>query len=283
MDELENLPNIRNTIVLLLLTSVVGGCIDVKKKQAPIIDKQVQAFAIKKDSIPIDSLQTDSSQLALMVNRTLDIAIKDFERKVDTSFNDWNYAWGGTSVHFTTGHFFNKQKQYLLLERTLGADIYINIYEFETNGFKELLHYEEDKIVYQRDTIMDTNGDGLNDFCIVIYSSSGCCRRNVFQVYLAKENGLFAKDIYEFINPTFYPKEKLIRGVEYGHPGEVCLYKYKWNGFKIDTIESVCPDLKNKGKFFINKWTKSRAPTDISSSLPAEYMSVTDLDWFLDY
>ena len=35
---------------------------------------------------------------------------------------------------------------------------------------------------------------------------------------------------FEFINPTFSPKEKIIRGVCYGHPSETEMYKYKWNG-----------------------------------------------------
>ena len=33
----------------------------------------------------------------------------------------------------------------------------------------------------------------------------------------------FSKN-FEFINPTFSPKEKIIRGICYGHPGETEMY-----------------------------------------------------------
>ena len=46
-------------------------------------------------------------------------------------------------------------------------------------------------------------------------------------------------DRNSIINPTFSPKEKIIRGVGYGHPGETEMYKYKWNGNTIDTMEYV--------------------------------------------
>ncbi len=48
----------------------------------------------------------------------------------------------------------------------------------------------------------------------------------------------FSKN-FEFINPTFSPKEKIIRGICYGHPSKTEMYKYKWNGETIDTLEYI--------------------------------------------
>ncbi len=39
------------------------------------------------------------------------------------------------------------------------------------------------------------------------------------------------------MNPIFYPKEKVIRGMEYG--SDAPLYKYRWNNLKIDTVEYI--------------------------------------------
>ena len=88
------------------------------------------------------------------------------------------------------------------------------------------------------------------------------------------------------MNPTFFPKEKIIRGVKYGHPGEVGLYKYKWDHLQVDTIEFIYPYLKEDGKFIKTK-TQQYRPTKedgiVLNSLPKEYKSIESIEWFLDY
>ena len=94
--------------------------------------------------------------------------------------------------------------------------------------------------------------------------------------------GNFAGD-YEFINPTFAAKEKLIRGVEYGQPGEAGLYKYKWNGLQVDTIEFIYPDVHTKGRYIRTKRSAYR-PTEkegiVLKAVPKEYLEIEAYDWF---
>jgi len=141
-------------------------------------------------------------------------------------------------------------------------------------------------MTYIQDTIYDANGDGYNDFLVHWYPSSGCCRRNVYNVYLNQpDKGIFTHD-YQFMNPTFSAKEKVIRGVEYGHPGEVGLYKYKWNGLQIDTIEFIYPDAKNLGQFIKTK-KRTYSPTEkegvVLKSVPEEYLKIESYKWFADF
>jgi hypothetical protein len=117
-------------------------------------------------------------------------------------------------------------------------------------------------------------------------TSSGCCRRDVYNVYLNQpDKGNFTQD-YEFINPTFSAKEKIIRGVEYGNPGEVGLYKYKWNGLQVDTIEFIYPDANNKGQFIKTKKGAYR-PTGkegvVLKTVPKEYQKIESYEWFADF
>ena len=74
-------------------------------------------------------------------------------------------------------------------------------------------------------------------------------------------------------------------------PGWTGLYKYRWRGERLDTLEYIYPDPTTKGRTFI----KMHISTDFSyyrddikkgtrlPSLPQEYKTVEDLDWFLLY
>jgi hypothetical protein len=141
-------------------------------------------------------------------------------------------------------------------------------------------------MTYISDTLMDVDGDNYKDFLVHWYPSAGCCLADIYNVYLyQQQTGGFTKD-YEFINPTFSPHEKVIRGLEYGHPGEAGLYKYKWNGFGVDTIEFIYPDFGQKRKFI--RVTKSnyrpgKKERTVLNSLPKEYMKLDSIsvNWFL--
>jgi hypothetical protein len=141
-------------------------------------------------------------------------------------------------------------------------------------------------MTYIKDTIFDVNGDNYKDFIVNWYPSSGCCRRDIYNVYLYIPNKKTFSIDYEFINPTFSAKEKIIRGVGYGHPGEVELYKYKWNGFRVDTIEFIYPDIKTKGQFIRTKTKRDSSNSnegEILNLLPIEYQNINSVDWFKKY
>ncbi|RYU89537.1 hypothetical protein EWM62_14560 [Mucilaginibacter terrigena] len=131
----------------------------------------------------------------------------------------------------------------------------------------------------------DINGDGVNDFVVNWYPSSGCCARNNFHVYLYQKDNTFS-NYFDFINPSFFPKEKLVRGVDYGHPGEVPLYKYKWNGLNVDTVEYIYPADTLKKKFYlVQRYGDNNCPEKrkVLAAVPKEYLKITGYDWFIDY
>jgi len=91
---------------------------------------------------------------------------------------------------------------------------------------------------------------------------------------------------YEFMNPTFSAKEGIIRGIEYGHPGEAGLYKYKWNGLQIDTIEYIYPDAHHKGQFIKTKkaaYQSTGKDGIVLKAVPAEYYTIESYEWFADF
>ncbi|MEO7314707.1 MAG: hypothetical protein ABIW47_05955 [Ginsengibacter sp.] len=96
----------------------------------------------------------------------------------------------------------------------------------------------------------------------------------------------FSKN-FEFINPTFSPKEKIIRGICYRHPGETEMYKYKWNRESIDTLEYISYEKNEQGE----KTGKVVVATDKFygknfkvlkrlNSVPNEYKEIKGYDWF---
>jgi hypothetical protein len=127
--------------------------------------------------------------------------------------------------------------------------------------------------------IKDLNGDGFDDYFIHWYPSSGCCRRDVYDIYLYQTESRKFTDGLQFINPTFSPKEHLVRGVDYGHPGDVGLYKYKWNGFKVDTIEFIFPDTTGK-KYYLSKTREFGRSGKLLTAVPKEYEKIESYDWF---
>jgi hypothetical protein len=89
---------------------------------------------------------------------------------------------------------------------------------------------------------------------------------------------------YSFINPTFYAKEGVVRGVGYGMPGNTALYKYKWNGLRVDTMEYIyhnADDTRQHSFYSTNRPIEEENVIKRRlNSLPAEYRSITDFDWF---
>ena len=135
-------------------------------------------------------------------------------------------------------------------------------------------------MTYVSDTLQDVNGDGLNDLLVNWYGSNGCCLKNFYAVYLYQpQNGTFSNG-YEFINPTFSAKEQVVRGVAYGHPGEAGMYKYKWNGLQVDTLEHIYFEKDEKGKK-TGKVIRKTNKEERLDQVPAEYKHIYGYDWFL--
>jgi hypothetical protein len=230
------------------------------------------------DSIRFDIALKDALKIAIPAFKS-----NSFKRQYEIQPDDSSYA---INIEILIGRFFNDNQRYFLLRRKVPWTTFINLYRVIDDKTEKVIEREQGGMTYIRDTIFDVNGDGHKDFLVHWYPSSGCCRRNVYNVYLNQPNkGIFTQD-YEFINPTFSAREKVIRGVGYGHSGEVGLYKYKWHGLQVDTIEFIYPVPSTKGQFI--KIKKGRDMLNekegiVLKAIPKEYHNIESYEWFAGF
>lgn len=228
------------------------------------------------DSLVLDKVLQDALQIA---NQN---SSKDKFRKQYEVYPDSNRV----RVEINLDYHFTKRSPHLIIRRNDQNAIYIDIYSKREHQFERVVAHEQWTMTYVNDTIRDINGDGLNDFVVNWYGSSGCCLKGFSNVYLLRQDKKAFSENFEFINPTFSPKEKIIRGVCYGHPGETELYKYKWNGEKVDTLEFVSYQRNKNGKTgkillstgrpYGNKFKTIK----VVDAVPKEYKTIEGYDWF---
>lgn len=237
----------------------------------------------REEESRIDSLRLDSAlRNAFKIARPAfkgDNLTKYFELQPDDS----SYT---IAIDIVIGNLFKDKHKYFLLRRRVPWATYLDLFKISDEKAEKIIEREQGSMNYIRDTIFDANGDGFKDFLVHSYPSSGCCRRDVYHVYLNQPHKESFTQEYQFINPTFSAKEKIIRGVEYGHPGEVGLYKYKWNGLQVDTIEFIYPNIYTRGQFIKTNKPAYR-PTFkegvVLKAVPKEYHNVESYEWFTSY
>lgn len=229
---------------------------------------------------------SDSLRLDKILKKALNVAYENYgkERFIE-KYDDFTDSIP-TNVEIKLDYYFTKTNPHLIIRRNDPSAIYIDIYSKSENKFKKIVSHEQWTLTYVNDTIKDINGDGLNDFVVNWYGANGCCLKAFSNVYLLrKDKKSFSKN-FEFINPTFSPKEKIIRGVCYGHPGETEMYKYKWSGEKVETLEYVSYQKNKKGKtgkIIISSYRPrgSKIKTlKVLNSVPTEYKKIVGYDWF---
>jgi len=285
-----------NILTLVILT-IIFGCGQTANQD---VNSITQNDSIPKTPSKIDLTKEERQKQIEEENRIdsirLDIALKDAFKVAQTEFKTDNFKKEYEiqpddssyiiKIEIEIGRLFKDNQKYFLLRRHVPWATYLVLYKVKDDKAEKLIEREQGGMTYIRDTIFDANGDGHKDFLVHWYPSSGCCRRDVYNVYLNQpDKGNFTND-YEFINPTFSANEKIIRGVEYGHPGEVGLYKYKWNGLQVDTIEFIYPDANNKGQFIKTKKGAYR-PTEkegvVLKTVPKEYQKIESYEWFAGF
>lgn len=222
----------------------------------------------------VDSLRMSEALGVALDTAYNHIANDSFEKNFDY-FIDSSYS---ISLTVSTNKVLS-ERQHLFIRRKSALTVCIDIYLNTMDRYEKVLSHEQWELTYTSDTLQDVNGDGYRDFLVNWYGSNGCCLKNFYDVYLFKPKAADFSPKITFINPTFFPKEKIIRGVAYGHPGDTDLYTYKWNGSKVDTIEHISPDRIKKGKYihFNNRTGKETA----IQSVPLEYRNIYGYDWFL--
>jgi len=263
--------------IVVVTTDTLQTSLDKKEKERLEKRKEIE----EKDNL--DSLMLDKVLKEALTISTQNIGKgkfqKEYEAKPDNEYN--------VKVEISLDNHFTKLYPHLIIRRHGPNAVYIDIYTKNGINCEKVLSHEQWTMEYMNDTIRDINGDGFKDFVVNWYGSSGCCLKAFSNIYLLRPDKKTFSDNFEFINPTFSPKEKIIRGVCYGHPGETEMYKYKWDGEKVDTLEYVYYEKNEKGvktgKIVIST-DKPYGDKNINlktiNSAPTEYRKIEGYDWF---
>ncbi|MGH1337441.1 MAG: hypothetical protein ACRBFS_15060 [Aureispira sp.] len=251
----------------------------VSSQQTPSI---IDSNAIVSDTIAWGLLSSDSEidsiNLALALNDAFRVASPSFKAERFTSA--YTFSPTDTSeeidIEITVGKLLGTPQTYFLLRRWYSGteEVYLDFYHIQADSSQLLLHHQQDLITYQKDTILDVNGDQQQDFVVHWYPSAGSWSREVYTVYLNTTNNTSFAGPYTFMNPTFSPTEGLIRGRAYGDPADAGFYKYQWNGLQVDTLEYLYPHPGQVGKYFRTNQETAPLQADngtILDSLPLEY------------
>jgi len=280
--------------LLATFAMLVSSCekSNVKKKNV-VVAETMQSTQDKKEQLKkrreieiqeyVDSLKLDMVLQDALKKANQNIRKDRFVEKYEF-MDETNIV----KVEINLDYHFVKTTPHLIIRRNTPEAIYIDIYSKGEDKFEKVVSHEQWAITYVNDTIKDVNGDGINDFIVNWYGSSGCCLKAFSDVYILRQDKKTFSDFFEFINPTFSPKERIVRGVCYGQPGDTEMYKYKWNGEKVDTLEYVFYQRNEKGV----KTGKVVVSTDesggdnyriikIINSVPTEYRKIQGYDWFI--
>lgn len=238
-----------------------------------------QSFHSKQDT----SFLKDSLEFDRALSKALTVAEKQHNKgRFKWTFNVANDL-EKAEIKMAYGKLLGGKDKYLILTRSLHGILYLDVFKWNGNSFKKEVSYHNDALIYEKYIIRDINGDGKRDFLINYFPSSGCCLRDSYLVYLNDSAKPFSR-VYNFINPVFSPAEKLIRGLDYGQPGEASFYKYRWNGDKIDTVEYIVhADTVQKSFYRIQNWDDrnfSRKRIKLTA-IPNEYRRRPYYNWFI--
>ncbi|MBK0379797.1 S8/S53 family peptidase [Mucilaginibacter segetis] len=285
--------------LVFIVAIVLFGCKHAPKKiaavknAAPVLEERFRLKALtskrgEKDSIRLETEREEKLD-SLRQIKLLDTAMKFAIKHQHDNFYTKNLTINdglGASATLKFGFLFSKEKRHLILKTKSAWDLHLRVLYLDRNKFKEVIHTVIWDLNYVADTVRDVNGDGYKDFISTTYYSAGCCARNRDEVRLYLPGDGNFSGSYTFINPSYSPNEKFIRGVDYGHPGEVPLYKYKWNGLKIDTVEYIYPaDTLKKNFYIVKRYGDENDPTKrrVINSIPKEYRKMYGYNWFIDY
>ena len=209
-----------------------------------------------------------------------------FKKKYFVSTSD---SSDKVEVNLKGGFYFSNKFPHLIIRRKTSSTLFIVIFSKNHGKFQKVLSHEQSILEYTGDTITDINGDGLKDFTVNWYGATGCCLKAFSNVYLQRDDRKRFSSSLKFINPTFSPKEQIIRGICYGHPGETEMYKFKWNKESVDTVEYIYYEKNNKGektgKLIVSKNLPSHPNHKIlarRNDVPPEYRKIVGYDWFSD-
>lgn len=261
----------------------------VTESQEPDNPSKEQRVAERRKWVRVEE-RTDSLKSEKILEQVI-IDVKPFLENANytAEYEIFLDSFYGEKIRVEIDTFFSATQKHLIVNRNSYRNMRINIFSINESEITQVLRHTEWEMTYISDTIRDINGDQINDFVVNWYGSSGCCLKAFSDVYLSQPSTNIFLDSYEFINPTFSPREKVIRGVCYGHPGETEMYKFKWNKGKIDTLEYIYFELDEKGKK-TGKFARSKNRSnyekasifEIVDKVPSEYEDIMGFNWFMD-
>lgn len=283
----------KHCIPFIILSALVLSSCNSATKKEPTRQLPAQPGPVE---LPVQSSLTSAEQDAISDSldnaRLLDTALEiagamhtsiKFSREINLS-SDSNTE---KRITLRQGKFFGNASYYLEVHRFNAGNTRIDFFLQTDTGYQPLLSHLQWSMEYINDSIRDVNGDGRKDFIVNWYGTNGCCLKAYSVVYLQRAEKDSFSAPFEFINPHFFPAEKAIRGVEYGHPGKTDMYQYKWSGENVDTVEYVRLERDSNGKktgyvLILAPCAHGAEPTVLRKlkNAPVEYRSVEGYSWF---
>ena len=233
--------------------------------------------------------KSDSLNLVLILKKTLVIAKQhiskeNYQTELRSTPNNDSEA---VITKLKIGNFFSNTQRHLIVKTKSQSTIYVNIFLIKNKTFFPVLNHKELEIEYEKDSILDVDNDGFKDYLTLGHASSGCCLKNFAIVYLFQTDKTEFSRNFTFVNPTFAPKEKIIRGICYGQSGETAMYKFNWNKQNIDTLEYISFEKDKEGiktgniiKSKKQDYKKADGKFIKLSEVPKEYLSIDGYEWF---
>tara|TARA_B100000508_G_scaffold119640_1_gene100369 strand:+ start:69 stop:947 length:879 start_codon:yes stop_codon:yes gene_type:complete len=282
-------------VILIVLGLILFSCSTPETNADPIADinenhitEHTELSKEEKRKKAEEENKLDSLRLVKVLNQTLDrVKSKSFTSSFSDSFQTFPDSIYKVDVKINFDFLFSNKQRHLTIHRYSPGLVQIDVFSNDDGALNKILSHEQWSMEYMNDTLQDINGDGLNDLVVNCYGVSGCCLKAFSNVYLIHNNLQSFSIMHDFLNPTFSSKEGVIRGVCYGHPGETELYKLKWNGDKIDTVEYVSFERDKNGNrtgkvIISNQYPhhKNYKIIRTMNSVPKEYKSIEGFDWF---
>lgn len=192
----------------------------------------------------------DSLFLSLKARANKQLAFDIFEQNKHKP--TFQYQTGQQdSIFVTLGNLFSKYRKHALISWSNPKDFSIQyeMLEYGTNEPKKLLQFSMGLNNFPSVSFLDVNGDQAKDLVMYWMPSSGCCPRNVYYIWTYHPIKHRFSEVIEVLNPVFYPKEKLIYAMNYGHFEQVELYKMRWRSWnQLDTLETLASKIDALGK-----------------------------------
>lgn len=179
------------------------------------------------------------------------------------------------------------QGKYLRIKTYTKMGGYVYTYQARPTGWERVVyyHWQDDTFDYLGDSLQDLNGDGYTDYWIYGYSSVGCCLRHSYALFCYLPDSQKLEAVGEVLNPTFYPEEGIIRGIDYGFPEEVALYTLKWENYQLEDLEWIAPEWRGGlggGPIYQTRYVTTAQGRDTLhtqiDSVPAAYRVIKDAD-----